>query len=153
MWRKLDRENTEAIRQSMNRTTRHITCSHSCPLQRTVKWNSNTIEKNTYKSKLGLVTNLNSKKLCEMDLFNSALKTCKRTKVNSVWKWVSARSYTLTEKNLHAHCECFDAYTRRMAVVYRSVVSTGVARNLRVSASEMAYIVSGGALNSTHSLT
>jgi len=31
--------------------------------------------KNTYKSKLGLVTNFNSKKLCEIDLFNSALKT------------------------------------------------------------------------------
>ena len=67
-------------------------------------------EKISYKNKLGLITNLNSKKLCEIDLFNSALKTCKRTKVNSVWKWVPARSYTLTEKNLHAHCECFDAY-------------------------------------------
>ena len=79
----------------MNRTTRHITCSHSCPLQRTVQWNSNTIEKNTYRSKLCLISNLNSKKLCEIDLFNSVLKTCK---VNSVWKWVPARSYTLTEK-------------------------------------------------------
>jgi len=67
-------------------------------------------KKFTYKNKLGLITNLNSKKLCEIDLFNSALKTCKRTKVNSVWKWIPARSYTLTEKNLHAHYECFDAY-------------------------------------------
>jgi len=35
-------------------------------------------EKITYKNKLGLITNLNSKKLCEIDLFNSALKTCKQ---------------------------------------------------------------------------
>jgi len=49
-------------------------------------------EKNTHKSKLGLITNVNSKKLCKIDLFNSALRTCKRTKVNSVWKWVPARS-------------------------------------------------------------
>jgi len=52
----------------------------------------------TYKNKLSLITNLNSKKLCEINLFNSALKTCKRTKVNSVRKRVPARSYTLTEK-------------------------------------------------------
>jgi len=34
-------------------------------------------KKITYKNKLGLITNLNSKKLCEIDLFNSALKNCK----------------------------------------------------------------------------
>jgi len=59
------------------------------------------------RKKTGLITNLNSKKLCEIDLVNSAVKICKRPKVNSVWKWVQARSYTLTEKKLHAHCEYF----------------------------------------------
>ena len=48
------------------------------------QYNFKKKEKNTYKNKLDLITNLNSKKLCEIDLFNSALKTCKRTKVNSV---------------------------------------------------------------------
>ena len=71
------------VKRQMNRTTRHITCSHSCPLQRTVKWNSNTngkkIEK-CIKNQLGPITNLNYIKLCEIDLFNSALKTCKTTK-------------------------------------------------------------------------
>jgi len=38
------------------------------------------------RKKTGLITNLNSKKLCEIDLVNSAVKICKRPKVNSVWK-------------------------------------------------------------------
>jgi len=104
------------VKRQMNRTTRHITCSHCCPLQRTVKWNSKITY--MYKNKLGLITNLNSRSQFLVVYAVLMLKIC--CHVNHVCLCVLQMlvAWSIVRQCWH--------YTIRGSICYRSIRSVDI---------------------------
>jgi len=86
------------IKWQKNRTTRHMACSNSCPLQS----NSNKAIQTTYyilhKTQIYRWSTLKSEKICEVNTFYGTLELWKGTIIYSVGKRIPTVNYLLTKE-------------------------------------------------------